>query len=367
MTCKILHIVPSLNRGSGIAKVLYDYYKLIDKNKIQFDFMYLNNAPINYIEDIESIGGKCFYVHNIKEYSKFKKDLKAFCVEHNNEYSIIHLHIPFLAPFFSSLKKEINAKSFVLHAHSTKFGDTNFTNIRNRIFYRIFGRKADYYFACSKAAGEKIFKNSYIENGFFMNNIIDIELIDKKVPKDIAKEKLKIDSNFVVGHVGIFHEPKNHFFIIDVFSEILKIKPDAKLLLIGDGYLRESVEKYAMSKDVYNQTIFTGFQSEVDQYYSAMDVFLFPSLFEGFAIALAEAQSFNLPCVVSDIIVSEAVINGRNLEYLSLNKDAKTWAKTVVDFYNQHIDYSNSNSDIVKANILNSVKQLENKYISMIK
>lgn len=364
MRYKVLHIVPSLSYVSGISSVIMNYYYLIDKDKYQFDFMYIKESDTDYRKEIEKLGGKTFYIDNILNIFDFKKRIKKFCKEHKNEYSIIHLHMPFLYVFFYQLKKKLNAKVFILHAHSTKFGDTTIKNIRNKIAFHVFFKKADSFFACSKEAGFSIFKNNYIRNGYLMQNFVNINFLDYKIPKDIAKKKLSLQNDFVIGHVGIFHEPKNHKFIIDVFSEILQKKPNSKLLLVGDGALRPMIEEYAKTKGVYDHVVFSGSRVDVYNFYSAMDVFLFPSLFEGFAMALLEAQMFNIPCIASDVIIKEVNINKKSNMFLSLNCSSKTWAENVIKIYHKNIH--EDNIDIYKKIAKKNVNSLEKKYFELI-
>ena len=362
MTNRILHIVPSLGYVSGISKTLMNYYELIDKDMFQFDFMYINETDDNYEDVIKKMGGNCFHIRNIKNFFKFRKYIKDFSLAHKNEYSIIHLHMPFLFVLFYPLKKMLNAK-IVLHAHSTKYGDTNFTNIRNKILYKMYLRKADCFFACSKLAGESLFKKDFIENGFVMYNITNIKELEKKIDKRIAKSNLNLTDCFVIGHVGIFRYPKNHRFIIDIFEKLLLLKPNSKLLLVGDGDLKKDIEQYAKNKNIYESILFAGAVNDVYKYYSAMDVFVFPSIFEGFAMALVEAQGFSIPCVASNIMIPEVNINKENNVFLSLDDTADKWANSIINIANKssrkcRFDFNND--------IYYRVKALEKEYLKII-
>lgn len=363
MICRILHIVPNTCYVSGITNVLMNYYKLIDKNKYQFDFLYMDEYEENVNDEVVNLGGRCFCVGNIKSFFKFSININNFCKEHSGEYSVIHLHMPFLALFFYRIKKRLKAKAFVVHAHSTKYGNTYIRNIRNLISYKMFLNKADSYFACSQSAGESLFGKDYINNGFFMLNICGSDRKINNIDREKSKEELLLSKNVVVGHVGVFCEPKNHLFIVDVFDEFLKNHKNAKLLLVGDGPLRNNVEEYVKKKNLENYVIFTGAQNNVDKYYLAMDVFLFPSLFEGYAMALVEAHSFGIPCVYSDIITNDINNYLKHHNSVSLDLGAKHWADVLESALNQGTE--NDYSDTVIAENKYRVQLLENKYSSL--
>lgn len=363
MICKVLHIVPSLDYVSGILNSVMNYYSRINKDKIQYDFIYFNESNVNYKNEIEKLGGRYYHFDNMFHYSRFKKQINQFCKDHYGEYSIIYLHMPFLSIFFYELKRRLNAKAFVLHAHSTRFGDTKFTNLRNKILYKMFKEKADCYFACSKIAGESLFDDDYQNNGFYLLNICNIDMSKNAPSKEDAKEKLSLENTIVIGHVGIFAHPKNHKFIIDVFGELLKINGNCRLLLVGDGPLRNEIEEYAKSKSVYEKIIFAGPQKDVGKYYAAMDAFIFPSVFEGFAIALVEAQSFGIPCIASDVIVPEANINKDNNCFVSLDLSDKEWAELIINKINNKVDCDYLSNFKNETNY--RIKLLEDKLLSL--
>ena len=146
-----------------------------------------------------------------------------------------------------------------------------------------------------------------------------------------AKYGIK-DDDFVIGHVGRFYPQKNHIFLIDVFSEVHKQKPNAKLLLLGDGPLQEKVQKKVGALELTDSVLFAGLQKEPAPFYSAMDVFCFPSLWEGLGIVLLEAQYNGLPCVVSDVVPKEAEISN-GINRMNLNTSVQEWAKALISLY----------------------------------
>lgn len=360
---RVLHILPSLNITSGVTKVIMNYYKRIDRNRFQFDFLYLFISDENYTKEIEKLGGKTYFIGNPKKIIVFNRKINTFIKQNKNKYSIIHLHMPFLSTIFYPIKKRINAKAFVIHAHSTKYGNSTYTNIRNKILYDLSPYEADCYFACSTNAGKKIFKSRYKNKGFFMFNIIDYDIDEIENKK--ADNKPLIDNKTIIGHVGSFYYPKNHKYIIKIFNEYKKINNNSILILIGEGYLKNKIINYSKKLGIYDSIIFLEKQKNINLYYKKMDIFILPSKFEGFSLALLEAQANNLSCVVSDVVPDEALIKKENISLLSIKEKPVVWAKEIEKRLT--IKTIETSSNQIEAFIDKSVKELENKYNDLAK
>ena len=362
---RILHIVPSTSHTSGIMTVLMNYYRKIDRTKFQFDFLSYKKPTNGHDEEIKALGGRCFIISDPRDVLSFKKDVNNFCKEHYNEYSIIHLHMTFLYFAYKGMKKKLNAKAFVIHAHNTKFGNTKLTNIRNTIIFRLNPCNADAYFACSKDAGTILFKKKYIDSGYFMYNIVDTNIYNKNYDKQEAKKELNLENNIVIGDASNFTFQKNHLFIVDVFNEFLKIHPDARLLLVGNGMMFNKTQEKAKMLGIFDKTIFMGDRTDVERYYHAMDLFIQPSIFEGFCLSFVEAQACLIPCVISDALPEEANINKEHNKVISLEKNPEYWAKEIDELINREKNCESKYLDMNK-HFNECVKDLENKYRSLI-
>ena len=188
-------------------------------------------------------------------------------------------------------------------------------------------------FACSEKAGRWLFGDKAFERGevTLVANAIETDKYGfSESNRRKIREKLGISGDaLVVGHVGRFQVQKNHEAILRIFHEIQRKEPAARLCLIGDGELKEQIQEQAKKAGVLDKIIFTGVCQDVERYLSAMDVFLFPSLFEGLPFTLLEAQANGLPCVISDQITGEAVLSRENVTMISLSESPEKWAKAV--------------------------------------
>lgn len=354
---RILQIVPSLNIGSGITKVVLSWHKNIDRTKVQFDYLYFIETDINCKNEIDIIGGK-YYKLPYPSFLRplmFIKAVKNFFKSH--KYNTIHSHVLHLSFFFYPIAKFYKVKNIIQHSHATKWSDKFLNGLRNRFlffFARPFITKK---LACSNSAGKFLFKKDYI----VINNGIDTEKFkfNMEKRKEIRKE-LNIGSKFVIGHVGRFSHEKNHSFMIDIFNEIYKQDKSSVLLLVGDGLLKKEIEQKVKKLNLIESVIFAGNRSNVNDYYQAMDVFVLPSFQEAFPIVAIEAQTSGLPCIFSDKMTSKVVLC--NSKQLNLNLSTKQWTEEIVK-YKSFVRKDNSN--IVKNkgfDIKNIVKQLKQIY-----
>jgi glycosyltransferase EpsF len=171
---------------------------------------------------------------------------------------------------------------------------------------------ATQWLACGEAAAINGWGRRAFEKGkvIILPNAIDPDRFkfSEKSRREIRTRYGIKDDDFVVGHVGRFYPQKNHEFLIDVFSEVRQQKVNAKLLLLGDGPRQEIIRHKVESLGLTESVIFAGLQNDTAPFYSAMDIFAFPSLWEGLPLTLVEAQYAGLPCVVSENVTKEVII-----------------------------------------------------------
>lgn len=357
---RILQVVNIMDRA-GLETMIMNYYRNIDRDKIQFDF--LTHRPENgaYDDEIKKLGGKIYHAPRLypKNFLKYFKFMKRFFYEHK-EYKIVHSHIDTMSFFPLCAAKKAGVPIRISHSHSSKL-DKDFKFIIKYIARLLLPKQANYYYACGDKAGCFL----YGKNRKFsvVKNAIDIS----KFKYDIAKRrkirsKLGIENQFVVGHVGRYIYIKNQSFIIDIFNELLKVKPNSLLMLVGSG------NDYQMLKDKVNnlglneKVLFLIDRSDVDLLYQAMDVFVMPSLFEGLPVVGVEAQTAGLPCLFSNKISSEVLIS-KNSKFLDINDNISKW---VNEINNIDVNSRNENiSEIINAgfDIKKEVKKLEDCYL----
>ena len=336
MHMHILHLVSNISIRNGIMSVVMNYYRNIDKKKFTFDFLYFEDRSDNFYDEIKSLGGNCYkinYNNNINLFNQIRKFIK------NNifNYDIIHIHEIYLIGTFIGLKKYNSKIKIISHAHATKFSENNLKNIRNMLFSIPNIVVPDYYFACSKLAGIKLFGRKFKNKGYILNNAINLDNFAKnKAASELIRKKYKIEDKFVIGHVGNFNVQKNHTFLIDIFNCLCKINPNVVLLLVGDGNKKDEILLKIKKLNLEKKVIYLGVRNDVNKIMNAFDCFVLPSIYEGLGIVLIEAQAIGLPCVFSDTVPQEANIIKRQNRILSLNNSAEIWANEIINVKKLH-------------------------------
>ena len=355
---RVLQVVTYMGRG-GLETMLMNYYRNIDRDKVQFDFLTHRDERWDYDDEIESLGGKIYHLPKLNPFSKnYLNALDKFFNEHK-EYQIVHCHQDCLSGVVLKVAKKNGVKFTIAHSHNAN-QDKNLKYLIKLFEKRKIPKYADKLFACGNEAGRWMFNTDNFE---VLNNAIDTDLYTYNAEKaSKVKKEFGIENKFVVGHVGRFNPQKNHEFLIDVFNEIQKIKEDSVLMLVGDGDLRQEIEKKVQDLGLSEKVIFTGIRSDVNDLMQGMDVFLFPSLYEGLGIVLIEAQAAGLKCIISDTIPKDGIITDDVLS-LSLNQSPVIWANEVLKY--KGYKRSNNKELIEKAyyDIKNNAKKLEQFYI----
>lgn len=309
---RLLCLVSVMDAG-GAETFLMKVYRELDRTKYQMDFCVNKFGKGFYDDEIHSLGGQIFHIPskstNIKE---FKKQLTE--IVKVNKYTHV-LRITSNAMGFMDLKIAKKAGAKVAIARSSNSGDAegivaSISHIVGRI---LFNRYIDVKVAPSDLAAKYTFGGKAYANGDveILRNGLDLNIYRyNEADRNRIREELKIQSKFVIGHVGRFSEQKNHKFLIDLFFQYQKINEDSVLLLVGDGPLKGSIKKYVCDKGLSQSVLFTGIRKDIPQLLSAMDIFLLPSLYEGMPNTVIEAQATGLPCLISNTITREADITG---------------------------------------------------------
>ncbi|MDU5920529.1 MAG: glycosyltransferase family 1 protein [Clostridiales bacterium] len=355
---RVLQVVTYMGRG-GLETMLMNYYRNIDRDKVQFDFLTHRDERWDYDDEIESLGGKIYHLPKLNPFSKsYLNDLDKFFKEHK-EYQIVHCHQDCLSGVVLKVAKKNGVKFTIAHAHSAS-QDKNLKYLIKVLAKKNIKKYSDKMFACGEEAGKWMFETDNFE---VLNNAIDTDLYTyNKEKADKVKKEFSIENKFVVGHVGRFNYPKNHKFIIDVFNEVQKVKEDSVLMLVGDGDLRAEIEQKVRDLGLSDKVIFTGVRSDVNDLMQGMDVFLFPSLYEGLGIVLIEAQAAGLKCIIADNIPKDGVL-ADDVTCISLTQSPVVWANEILK--NQEYKRTDNKEIIKKANydIKNNAKKLEQFYI----
>jgi len=329
---RVLQVLASLDRG-GAETLIMNIYKKIDRSRVQFDFVVNERErEYSYEKEIKELGGKIFYVprFNIDNCLFYIRAWENLLSAHP-EWRIIHGHYTSLAFIYLGIAK---AQKRVTIAHShTAGGDGSLKSYMKVLLQYPLRYIADYLFACSESAAKWMF-GKYYSSAYIINNAIDAKrFVFREDIRKLKRKELGIENKFVVGHIGRFQTPKNHNFLIDIFKIIHKRYNNSVLLLVGDGELRQSIEKKVNYLGLSNDVIFTGVRSDIPDLLQAMDVFVFPSLYEGFGIVVVEAQAAGLHCIVADTVPKEAFVTSL-IESIPLTEKEEIWAERVLKYNN---------------------------------
>ncbi len=332
---RVLQIIGNVC-GGGVESVILNYYRNIDRTKIQFDFVVDGQGLEKFDLEVKKMGGK---IYHITPYQKniFKYMYQIFTIVKNNKYLIVHSNMNTLS-FFSLMPAFLaGAKIRILHNHSTAVKSEvlrSFLKYILRPFAPVFANR---FLACSRVAGEWMYGKKKMRNNEvrILNNAIDLNLYAFNLEMRAKyRKELGINSDtFVIGHVGRFMYQKNHEFIIDVFNELLKKKPNSKLLLIGDGPLQNKIKNKVNMLNLNQNVIFLGLRSDVSLLYNLMDVFVLPSWYEGLPVVSVEAQANGLPCVFSTNVTAESKLTPY-VDFIELNDSNDVWCDKIISYEN---------------------------------
>lgn len=362
---RILQVVFQMNRA-GLETMLMNYYRNIDREKIQFDFLMCHEGDFDYDTEIRAMGGKIYHIPSItikKGISSWKALRKFFAM--HQEYKIVHCHLDAFSAFVLRAAKKANVPIRIAHSHNNGFP------LDKKLLLRYIAKSfipiyATDFWGCSQSAlqfmfGKRVAINT---NLWILPNAIDIKKFTYCPEIRLQKRaSLKVSNKFVVGHIGRLCPQKNQVFLLDIFHELHHIYPQSILMLIGTGQDERQLKEKVLKLGLESKVLFLGVQENIPDLLQAMDVFIFPSRFEGFGIALLEAEAVGLPCIASDTIAPEANVNGKVL-FLSLRQHAKIWARTALIYKDKQnrkvINIEESDYEIGKASAL-----LQQKYLHL--
>lgn len=360
---RVLHIVTYMGRG-GLETMLMNYYRNIDRNKVQFDFLVHRDFEADYDKEILSLGGKIYHVPRLVPWSKsYKDNLCRFFTEHP-EYKIVHVHQDCLSSVALECAEKSDVPVRIAHSHNSN-QDKNLKYIIKKYYMKKIPDYATDLFACGSEAGRWMFGDSDFK---VLPNAIDAgTYVFKESVRDEVRKEFCIGGEFLIGHTGRFNPQKNHSFLIDIFEKCLKINSNIKLMLVGDGNGKNEIQEKVKKLGIDKSVIFAGVRSDVDRLLQAMDVFVFPSIYEGLPVTMVEAQAAGLPCVISDKVPSECIIAKDLVQVKSLSDSAASWAECILS--KEGTKRKNFSGDIIKSgfDIKSAAKWLEEFYIGKAK
>ena len=341
---RILQCVTIMNRN-GLENRLMDIYRNIDRSVIQFDFMTNRTEAGEFDEEINQLGGRVYHMSRIapKSFFRYIGELRTFFQEHP-EYKIVHSHLNTLSTWPLLMAKRAGVPVRIAHSRNASM-DRNIKMVY-KAFSRLFinGQATDR-FACSRSAGIWLFGKRQVTTESFhvIPNAIQLDrfLFSEEKRKSMRSELGIAENELAIVCVARFSQQKNHTYLLKVFHEIIKKRPNCKLYLVGQGELERDIRSQITSLGLDDTVVFLGSRSDVGDVLTAMDAFLFPSFYEGFGTVIIEAQCSALPTLASDTIPSETKLCDC-VEFASIKEDPEAWANKILALIEKTERHDNS-------------------------
>lgn len=330
---KILHVVGKMHRG-GIETLVMEIFRRIDKSKLEFHFLVFTEDEGDYDKEIVKLGGRIKYVTPRRE-NPFENYKQIDVLIKEEQYDCIHAHLSslsYITPLIIGKRNHVNM--LIAHSHNTSQGNGIIGNVLHMFNKIRISSCCTHLMACSTDAGYWMFgKKLWKKKGKVLKNGIEVNRFlfsperreSMRCLLNISKEEI------VIGFSGRFEEQKNPLFVVEIFKNLQKYIPNSYLLLLGDGSLKGSMIDYINKNKLVDKVIFTGVVPNVSDYLQAMDVFVFPSLFEGLGISVVEAQCADLPVFTSVNVPNEAKILD-SFHQIELEKGADMWSKIIANY-----------------------------------
>ena len=322
---RVLQCVNNMHRA-GLETLLMNYYRSMDRTKIQFDFLTHRPDRSDYDDEIEQLGGRIYYAPRLypQNYPAYFAYMKQFFAEHP-EYQIVHSHIDAMSYLPLLAAKRAGIPFRIAHSHNTRIDPGLKYPLKQYFRFRL-DSVATHRIGCGQKAGEFLFRGKPF---LLIPNAVDAERFRfSETTRNRKRGELGIGDQMVVGHVGRFAYAKNHEFLLKIFQAVLRSQPDAVLLLAGTGETEAAIRSLAESLGISGSVRFLGSRSDVSELYQAMDVFVMPSRFEGVPVVGIEAQFSGLPCIFSTDVPPEVMFTDR-CHVLALDQGPEAWAEAV--------------------------------------
>lgn len=300
---KVLMVVFNLSVANGVSSYVMNYFRNLDHNLIQMDFVIYNKQDTPYIKEIEETGGHVFLIPSIQNIKNHLAESKRIIKEGN--YDIVHDNILILSYFIMHYAKAYGVPVRILHSHSSKLSGSKIKAIRNRIFMPLLFKNTNYFIACSRSAGEGMFRKKPFR---IVPNVISADKLSfSNSTRMKLRNRFHVNNKFVMGSVGRLSIEKNPIYAFEIALKVKEIIPNFEYWWIGSGRLRQEAELFIKKHHAENFIKLFGNRTDVSDLYQAMDLFFLPSHFEGLPVTGLEAQAAGLPCLVSDTVSNEFV------------------------------------------------------------
>ena len=356
---KVCHVVSGLKSG-GVETMIYNYCTNMSKEKFEWYVIYQHEASEKNLKEFKQAGFNLKRIHS-KTKNPIKNYIDTYIFLKENNIDVVHAHMTLMNFIPLIAAKKLKIKIRISHSHNCFFDRNIFKKIFAYLCKKIIKKNSTVCLACGEEAGKYLYKkDEYI----IINNALDLnKFMFNKVSRRKIRTEYKItDDMFVIGHVGRFVEQKNHIFLLNVLKKIVEENEKTILVLIGDGKLKKDMMKKAQELGINNNVIFVGIVENINEFYSAIDCFCLPSLWEGLPVVAIEAQCSGVDCIFSNNIDMNVKINN-NISFLKLDEDE--WKRKIIYIENKNLNNRTINKDLFinkHYSIIDEAKRLEKIY-----
>lgn len=365
---KVLRIIGECKTG-GTETIALNYYKNLNHDLVGMDFLFYGPSLPRFSKELEANGDR---VINVVDYTEnlIGSIREIRDVVKNGNYDIVHAQLnalnffPLLGAYLGGAKIRIAAN------HST--ANMKYEPKKSIVKYLVrpsAGMLATNYAACSEYAGEWCFGKQALKNGKIkiIHNAIDLSSFNySDETRQSIRGKMGWDGKFVIGHAGRFTEQKNHKFMVEIFAKVHEKCPEAILAFAGDGHLMDEVKAQVKELGLTDSVQFLGVRFDMNELMQGMDIFLFPSLYEGLGNVITEAQAVGLRSIASDVVPNEVKMT-ELVDFISLNKSADFWADAILKYKDGYI-HKSRHDDLKNAGyeIKSAARDLEKYYLELV-
>lgn len=343
---KALILLPYLKNGDGTAVALMNYYQELIEHGWRIDFLVLKIFECEWLNKVKADGNNIYELPKENKYS-YKVSRKIRSIIKEGKYDIVHVNMPGHVGFETlKMARQYGIGKRIFHAHNPRNNLNLKTVISTKVYDYLLQREATELVACSKSAGNSRFGNKDFQ---VLKNVIDTDrFVYRLEDRRYIREKLHIEKKVVVGVVGRFAAQKNPEFLLECFAEYNKLNKESVLLWIGDGELQEKIQDRAKNMGLKGACLFVGRKNNIEKWYSAIDLFLLPSKFEGMGIVFLEAQCTGLPCFGSTNVPIETEVT-ELMHRISLKQEANYWATAMKKVTDMSGDRRSRASEFINA------------------
>lgn len=343
---RVVHIVKSMNQG-GAETMIMNLYRNIDRTKIQFDFICMDEKKGKYDDEIRQLNGNIYTVSS-PDLGRMKNLMAIYRILKKQKFKAIHTHVSFYSGFVNLVALLAGIPIRVVHSHTTN--DLRKQSIMRKM-YSAFSRflikiTSNVKLSCGELAGKYLYKNSHYQ---IFNNGVDLDKfmnISQEEIENLKKEFLIKQDDFVIGHVGRFEPVKNHMFFISLAKQLLKEGKKFKIALVGSGSKYEEIKELVQKEQLENYILLPGARDDIPVWMNIFDIFVFPSLYEGFPLVVVEALAGKNKCYLSDKISKETNIIDDMVEFFSLEEPMNKVTQQILKVT------SNIEKDVIKEELI---------------